>query len=168
MVIDEYSPLVSNRPAINPGIYLPRLPKIPRMQLRLEGMTTDLNVPAHFASGAFYADGRYLSGYTNDGNLLGNWVGRRGRGEQGWATWSFSPRNTIQVGYRHNDVDKAFVEGGNLQDVSVRGDFLLHRDLGVSALMQYEAWTFPALSAVAKSDIMISLQLTWWPMGWKR
>jgi len=28
LVIDEYSPLVSNRPTINPGIYLPQLPKI--------------------------------------------------------------------------------------------------------------------------------------------
>jgi membrane-associated phospholipid phosphatase len=168
MVIDEYSPLVSNRPAINPGVYLPQLPKLRRLELRFEGVTTDLNVPLHYRPGFFYWDARYLSGYTNDGNLLGDWVGRRGRGEQAWATYSFSPRNTIQFGFRHNDVDKGFVGGGSLQDVSVRTDFTVRHNFGVSALMQFEDWSFPVLAPAAKSNVMGSLQLTWWPAGWKK
>ena len=89
MVIDEYSPVGSTYPEINPGIYFPQLPKLHKMQLRFEGVTTDLNVPLTFGPGAVYLDDRYRSGYTNNGLLLGNWVGRRGRGEQAWATYSF-------------------------------------------------------------------------------
>src|SRR5205807_1368870 len=82
LVIDEYSPLGSNRPSINPGIYLPQIPKISKMDFRVEGVSTNLpTFPSHFAPGAVYTDARYLSGYTNNGNLLGSWIGRMGIGE---------------------------------------------------------------------------------------
>ena len=163
MVIDEYSPLGSNRPAINPGIYLSHFPGIPNLDLRLEGVTDDLNVPAHFGSGAFYWDERYHSGYTNNGNLIGSWIGRRGRGEQGWLTYRFSPRSDLQFGYRHNNVDKAFLEGGTLQDFNLRADVAVHRELSVSAVVQRETWHFPVLSPSAQSDFTASMQLTLWP-----
>jgi membrane-associated phospholipid phosphatase len=166
MVIDEYSPLVSNRPAINPGIYFPRLPKLPKMDLRLEGVTTDLNVPAHFGPGAFYWDERYHSGYTNNGNLLGDWVGRRARGEQGWLTYRFSPRSYVQFEYRHSNVDKGFLEGGSYQDFSLRADVMLRHDLGFSGSVQHENWQFPLLGPSRRSDVTTSVQLTWWP-DWK-
>jgi membrane-associated phospholipid phosphatase len=163
MVIDEYSPVGSTRPQINPGIYLPQLPKLHKMQLRFEGATTDLNLPSHFGSGAVYTDIRYRSGYTNNGNLLGNWVGRRGRGEQAWATYSFSPRTQIQAGYRHNNVDKDFLEGGSLQDFSMQADLMLRHDLKLAALVQRENWHFPVLSPTAHTDVSSSVELTFWP-----
>jgi hypothetical protein len=162
IVIDEYSPIGSTRPQINPGIYLPQLPRLHKMQLRFEGVTTDLNIPPNFGPGAVYSDDRYRSGYTNNGILLGNWIGRRGRGEQGWATYSFSPRTQIQVGYRHNDVDKAFL-GGHLQDVNIGAMVKLQHSLDFSANVQYETWNFPALSATHNNDVTGSLQLTYWP-----
>jgi hypothetical protein len=165
MVIDEYSPVGSSRPAINPGVYFPQLPKLHRMDVRLEGVTTDLNVPGHFGPGAFYWDGRYRSGYTNNGNLIGNWVGRRGRGEQAWVTYHFSPRNTVQFGYRHNNVDQGFINGGRLRDLTVRTDWVLGHDLGVSGVIQQENWHFPVLSPNQKSNITASLQLTLWPQN---
>lgn len=163
MVIDEYSPIGSTRPVINPGIYMPQLPKLHKMQLRLEGATSDLNVPSHFGPAAVYFDTRYKSGYTYNANLIGNWVGRRGRGEQAWATYSLSPRNQIQFIYRHNDVDKAFLNGGRLQDLSVGADFMGRHNLELSGYVQYETWSFPALSATSRTDIASSLQLTFWP-----
>ena len=166
MVIDEYSPLGSTRPQINPGIYLPQLPKLHKMQLRFEGVTTDLNIPAAFGPGAVYTDDRYRSGYTNNGILLGNWIGRRGRGEQAWATYNFSPRTQIQVGYRHNNVDPGFLPG-HLQDVNVRGDVQLRHDLSLSAYVQYETWNFPALAATGQTDVTGSIQLTFWP-NWSK
>ena len=163
MVIDEYSPLVSNRPAINPGIYLSHVPKIPKLDLRLEGISDDMNVPSHFGPGAFYWDERYHSGYTNNGNLIGSWIGRRGRGEQGWLTYRFSPRSNIQFGYRHNSVDKAFLQGGTLQDFNLRTDLMLTHTLGISGFVQRETWNFPVLSPTAQSDTTASIQLTFWP-----
>jgi hypothetical protein len=163
MVIDEYSPLGSNRPAINPGVYLSHVPKIPKLDLRIEGITNDMNVPSHFGPGAFYWDERYHSGYTNNGNLIGSWIGRRGRGEQGWLTYRFSPRSNIQFGYRHNSVDKAFLQGGTLQDFTLRTDLMLTHTLGVSGFVQRETWNFPVLSPTAQSDTTASIQLTFWP-----
>jgi hypothetical protein len=163
MVIDEISPIGSTRPQINPGIYFPQLPRLHKMQLRFEGVTTDLNYSPHFGPGAVYFDTRYRSGYTNNGNLLGNWVGRRGRGEQAWATYSFSPRSQIQLEYRHNNVDKAFLQGGRLQDVSIHADVMLRHDLRVSGYVQYETWKFPVLSPSSHTDITSSVELTFWP-----
>jgi membrane-associated phospholipid phosphatase len=166
MVIDEYSPIGSTRPQINPGIFLPQLPKLHKMQLRFEGVTTDLNIPSTFGPGAVYTDERYRSGYTNNGILLGNWIGRRGRGEQAWATYNFSPRTQIQVGYRHNNVDPGFLPG-HLQDVNVRGDLKVRHDLSLSANVQYETWNFPALAATGQTDVTGSIQLTFWP-NWSK
>ena len=163
MVIDEYSPIGSTRPQINPGIFMPQLPKLHKMQLRFEGATTDLNIPSRFGPGGVYWDERYRSGYTNNGNLIGNWVGRRGRGEQAWATYSLSPRNQIQFIYRHNDVDKALLNGGRLQDLSLGADLMARHSIELSGYVQYETWNFPVLSATAHTDIATSLQLTFWP-----
>ncbi len=165
MVIDEYSPIVSNRPAINPGIYMPRLPKIPKMELRLEGVTTDLNVPSHFGPGAFYWDGRYRSGYTNNGNLMGSWIGRRGRGEQCWLTYSFSPGNQLELNYRNNNVDKGFIGGGHMQDIGVRSSVELNSTITLSGFIQYETWQFPVLASGRNTDVTSSIQLEYHP-GW--
>jgi hypothetical protein len=166
MVIDEYSPIGSKRPGINPGLYFPRLPKLRQMDLRLEGITTALNWPSHFGPGAFYADGRYRSGYTNNGQIIGSWIGREGRGEQGWLTYRFSPRSFIQAGYRHNSVDKGFLNGGQVRDLTLRADVMLTKEWSVSGFVQHENWHFPVLFPTSKSDITASLQLTFWP-HWK-
>ena len=163
MVIDEYSPIGSTRPAINPGVYFPRLPRLTNLDLRLEGVTTDLNVPAHYGPGAFYWDDRYRSGYTNDGNLIGSWVGRRGRGEQGWLTYHFSPYSDVGFAYRHNSVDRGFLEGGSLRDFSVRAEIALGRTTSLAAFVQQERWHFPLLAAGAQSDLTAAVQLTFWP-----
>jgi hypothetical protein len=163
MVIDEYSPLLSHRPAINPGIYISHFPKVPKLDLRAEGVTTDLNVPQHFGPGAFYWDDRYHSGYTDNGNLIGSWIGRRGRGEQAWMTYRFSSRSDIQLGYRHNNVDRAFLSGGTLQDLSLRTDVMLGSYFQLSAFVQQEHWHFPVLAPTGKSDNSASVQLTFWP-----
>jgi Capsule assembly protein Wzi len=163
MVIDEYTPLISTRPAINPGVYLPRIPKLHNLELRLEGVTTDLNVPDHFGPGAFYWDARYRSGYTNDGNLIGNWVGRRGRGEQSWLTYHFSPRSNVQLRYRHNSLDTSFLQGGRQQEVAISGEWMLSSTFGASGSVQQESWRFPGLSPAPHSNVAVSFQLTYWP-----
>ncbi len=163
MVIDEYSPIGSTRPAINPGLYFPRIPKLRDLDVRLEGVTTDLNVPVSNGPGAFYWDTRYRSGYTNDGNLIGSWVGRRGRGEQAWITYHFSPRSDLQLAYRENSVDRAFLNGGRLQDVALRANAVLAGSVSFSASVQYESWHFPLLLPAAQSNLTASFQLTFWP-----
>lgn len=165
MVIDEFSPIGSTRPAINPGVYFPQLPKLDllKIDLRLEGITDDLNVPAHFGPGAFYTDARYRSGYTNNGNLIGSWVGRQGRGEQAWLTYHFAPRKSLEFGYRHNNVDKVFLQGGTLRDLTLRADWEFSRKFDASAIVQQENWQFPVLSPARNSDVVASFQFTFFP-----
>ena len=163
MVIDEYSPIGSTRPAINPGLYFPQLPWLAKTELRIEGVTTDLNVPGHYGAGAFYWDGRYRSGYTNGGNLIGSWVGRRGRAEQAWLTYHLSSQNTLQFGYRHNDVDKAFLEGGQVRDLSLRSQWKLSDRIGFAASVQHERWRFPLLSLAPRSNVLVSGEMSFRP-----
>jgi hypothetical protein len=162
LVVDEYAPIGSSRPSINPGIYLPQIPKVPKLDLRLEGVTT--NPPSlRLGPGFVYYDSRYRSGYTNDGNLLASWIGREGQGGQAWATYWFSARRKLQLGYRHMEVDREFLEGGHLNDFSVRHEMMVSPELGLSGSVQYETWGFPLLATQRMSNMTVSLQLTYLP-----
>jgi membrane-associated phospholipid phosphatase len=162
LVVDEVSPIGSTRPVLNPGIYLPQIPKLPKMELRAEGLHESLT--NEFAPGyVYYGLRRYRSGYTNNGELLGSWIGRAGRGGQGWLTYSFSPRARLQFGYRQQMVSKDFIGGGRSNDYTARGEVMLGRNVGITGLLQYEHWWFPVLSATTQSDVAASFQLTFYP-----
>ena len=162
LVVDEVSPIGSTRANVNPGIYMPQFPKVPKLQLRAEGIHE--STTSEFIPGFVYFDERrYLGGYTNDGNLLASWIGRAGRGGQGWLTYAFSPRSQVQFGYRLQEVSPRFIEGGRLVDYSASGNLMLSRGVTISGLLQYEQWRFPVLSASRQSDFTASVQLTYYP-----
>jgi membrane-associated phospholipid phosphatase len=167
LVVDEISPIGSTRASVNPGIYVPRIPRIPNLEFRAEGINESRT--REFLPGFVYADfRRYLSGYTNDGNLLGSWVGRAGRGGQGWLTYWLSPRNKIQLDYRLQTVSPGFIGGGRLADYSARGEFMAGPNVSVAGFLQYEQWKFPLLYATGQSDVTASVQFTFyahWRLG---
>jgi len=159
LVVDEISPIGSSRPTLNPGIYLPQIPKLPKMEFRAEGLREPLTT--EFAPGfVYYGVRRYRSGYTNEGNLLGSWLGRAGRGGQAWATYSLSPRSRVQLGYRHQEVSKSFIGGGRAVDYSARGEFMLGPDIALTGFLQYEQWKFPVLQPGPQSNLTTTVQLT--------
>lgn len=161
-VEDEVSPIGSSRPAIRAGLYLPKLPRIPKLDLRAEAVYTD--APNTVFIGNYYDNGRYRSGYTNYGQIMGSWIGRAGKGGQAWATYWFSPRTTLQFQYRREVVSKEFLpHGGGLNDFAVKGEFQARSDLSVQAFFQSETWNFPILSPTAKSNLTASIQLTFSP-----
>ncbi|HSS96136.1 MAG TPA: capsule assembly Wzi family protein, partial [Terriglobales bacterium] len=158
---DDVSPLAApKRCAWSPGLYLAKFPGLNRLDFRAEGVYTA--VP-DLPPGTNYQNIIYRSGYTNYGNIIGSWVGRQGNGMQLWSTYWFNPQNKIQVGYRHEGVDKDFLEGGWLDDFSVRTDFFLRRDLAFSATAQYENWNFPLLADHTKSNLSVSVSLIFRP-----
>jgi hypothetical protein len=162
MTWDEISPIGSSRANVNPGIYMPRIPKIPKLDLRAEGF--NISRTTEFGPGWVYSNGdRYRSGYINDGNLLASWIGRAGRGVQGWMTYWFSPRDKVQFGYRLQTVSPAFIEGGRLVDYSASSQFMLGPAVSISGLVQYEQWRFPVLNPNRQSDVTASVQLTFYP-----
>ncbi len=159
MTWDEVSPIGSTRANVNPGVYLPRIPKLENLQLRAEGYNISRNT--QFPPGwVYYNADRYRSGYTNDGNLMGSWIGRAGRGGQGWLTYWFSARDKVEVGYRQQTVYPRFIEGGRLVDYSASSEFLLGRNVSISGLLQYQRWRFSTVNAVYDSNVAASVQLT--------
>lgn len=168
LAVDEYTPLTSSRPSLNLGLYMPKLPKLSHFDFRAEVIGTPHT--HEFAPGFVYWDiRRYRNGYTNDGNLLASWIGRAGRGGQGWLTYWFSPRSTLQFGYRYQKVGRDFLEGGHLDDFSVRPQIMLSPNLNLSGTIQYERWYFPLLSMNGRSDTLAQIQLTFFPhIGFKK
>jgi hypothetical protein len=167
---DDPSPLdAPRRAAVNSGIYLPRLPGVPKLDLRVEGAYT--NTPAadpRPIGGEFvYWEQFYHDLYTNDGNLIGSWIGRQGQGLRAQSTYWFSPRNSVQFGYRHAKVASDFIPGGEtLNDGSVKVDWWIRHDVSVSALVQYEKWLAPILAPSAQTDWTSSVEVTFWPRSW--
>ncbi len=167
---DTFSPLAGpDVAAWLGGIYIPQLPKLHKMDFRAEGVYTDPPVGGIVGSGFFYYDPTWISGFTNAGQLLGNWVGREGQGVQAWTTYWFSPRSKLQFEVRHLKVSHEFVpNGGTLADVGVRADIWERSAFSFSTAVQYEAWTYPVIAATRQSNITSSVQLTFWPKGWSR
>jgi protein involved in polysaccharide export with SLBB domain len=80
-----------------------------------------------------------VGSFTNNGNLIGNTVGRMGRLVQFWFTYWISPQNTLQFTYKHNTVNQRFVpQGGAWRDYSLRHEMYLHSGLYVKSQLQYE------------------------------
>jgi len=163
---DEISPWRRwDKAAVISGIYMPRIPKIPKLDFRAEGIYTDPpTFPPTLEPGFFYWNDRFRNGYTNDKNLIGNWIGRQGQGAEAWSTYWFNGRDKLQFTYRHEKVSKQLVPGGGtLTDAGVNGQFWWRSTLSVSAALQYETWTFPVIAATQQSDITSSVTLTFWP-----
>jgi hypothetical protein len=138
------------RYAMAPGLYISRFPHFNNLDLRAEGVYT--NLPKLTYLGYFYANARYVQGYTNYGQILGSWIGREGSGGKGTITWWFSPKTKASMSYRKMTVNKAFYEGGNMSDISGDGSWLLRPELEFQATAQYERWNFQLLSPTPKTN----------------
>ncbi len=161
---DEITPVfIPRRTAMHPGIYMAKLPKLPKMDLRIEGVYTD--IPSFAPRGYFYWNLTYLSGYRKDGDILGNWIGREGRGVFASSRLWLSPKNSLQFGYREATVDREFLMGGRYQDESVAANFGLAKGVTASTLLQYEHWRFPLLGTQPQNNFVSSLQITYLPSG---
>jgi len=148
------------------GFFLRCVPRVPRMTIRAEGLLSphrDLAFP-----GFFYFNVHYLSGYTNNRQLMGSWIGREGEGEQVWTTWNLSPRSSIEASYRGMTANRKFLEGGALRDFSVAANLQLRPEWQLRLQNQAEYWRFPLLSASPQRDDAITLQLSYTPQARSR
>jgi membrane-associated phospholipid phosphatase len=136
---DDFLP-IQNPPKnpFRPGIYITRIPGLPKLDLHLEATSTES--PAfHNPPNLNYWNFQYRDGYTNDGNLIGNTVGRNGQALQGWLTYWISPRDTFSVTYKNSIVTSAFVPGGGAwQDYAVRNEFYSHSGFYIKSEFQFE------------------------------
>jgi hypothetical protein len=169
MTDDDTSPLgAPQRALMNPGIYLPQIPRMPKLDFRAEIVWSDPPALSNRGGKYVYYNGAYHDSYTNEGHLLGSWVGREGHGLQFWSTYWVSPRSPLQLGYRKAHVDRDFIPGsGDIQDFFARATFQLGPQMEVTTFLQYERWNFPVLSPLAGPNTVASVQLTCHPK-WRK
>jgi Capsule assembly protein Wzi/PAP2 superfamily len=167
---DDPSPLAAmHRAGYDVGMHLPRVPKIPKLELRFDAVNTDLPIKESRGGHFIYFDSFYHDLYTNKGNLIGSWVGREGTAFLGQSTYWLGARNSVEFAYRHQKVDADFIPGGGtLNDGSVRVNYWLHEDWNLSGAVQYEKWNFPILAATAQTNWTTSLAIGFWPRAWSR
>jgi membrane-associated phospholipid phosphatase len=151
------------RMGLDPGIYLPHFPGLPKMDLRVEGVNT--NLPGLPNPAYFYGNAHYPQGYTNYGQIFGSWVGRQGTGITASGNYWFSARNKLSASYRKAVSDQSFLEGGNLDDFSGSISWLIRPGLEVAASSQYERWNFPLLAAGTRSNIATSFEVRFSPQA---
>ncbi|ABF39838.1 hypothetical protein Acid345_0833 [Candidatus Koribacter versatilis Ellin345] len=158
---DDPLPLSApHRAAWNPGIYMPKLPGLPSLDLRVEGVTTDIHSEATVGHFVYY-NGIYKDGYTQNGFIIGNTIGRGGRAIQATSTYWFNARNDIQVGFKTGTVDYRYIPGGGGQkDYNVRADWLVKKNIALSGFVQYEHWSFPLLAATPQNNVAAWLSIT--------
>ena len=165
---DNTSPLADiERAAINPGIYLSHFPWVSKLDLRLEAVYTSMP-NADLPDGHFnYWDIFYHDLYTNNGNLIGSWIGRQGKGYQAWSTYHFSSRDWLQLGYRHANISPGFIpQGGTITDGSVSVNTWLKKDVNLTAMLQYERWCFPLLATGPQTNWTSSIGINFYPGNW--
>jgi Capsule assembly protein Wzi/PAP2 superfamily len=168
---DDPSPVdAPRRAAINSGIYMPRLPGLRKLDLRVEAGYTDTATSRSVGGKFVYWELFYYHNlYLNKNKLIGSWLGREGVGYQAWSTYSFGTRNTLQVGYRHAKVDGDFIPGGEtVNDGSAKLDWWLRHDLSLSTFIQYEKWTAPLLAPVPQTNWTSSVGVFFWPRTWSK
>jgi len=162
---DEFSPIAyADRSAWRAGLFLSHLPKVHRLDLRAEGVYTDNPIGGAVGPGFYYFNYTWRSGYTNNGNLIGDWVGRGGQGAQAWSNYWFGARNRLQFNFRHQKVSKELVpSGGTLTDFGVRGDYWVRSNLGLSAWVQHERWLFPVIQPNVSRNVTAGVQILFEP-----
>jgi Capsule assembly protein Wzi len=167
---DDPSPLdAPRRAALSPGLYLSHLPALPKLDLRVETGYTDTPAadPRPHGGEYVYWEQFYHDLYTNDGNLIGSWIGREGQGVQAQSTYWFSARNSFEFGYRHAKVASDFIPGGEtVNDGSAKLNWWIRQDVSVSALVQYENWLAPVLAPTAQTNWTSSVEVSFWPHSW--
>jgi hypothetical protein len=147
---DEPSPLASQtRSCFHPGIYIARMPGklLAKLDLRGEGGYT-VSEAATISPNFNYWNGTYQDGYTNNGLLIGDAaIGRASTYWQAWSTYWLSPRDKVQVSYRHRYIDPKVLQGAGTQgDARAVANFELKKVFEVEMGVQSERLFIPVLT----------------------
>jgi hypothetical protein len=171
---DDVTPVSApRRAAIRSGLYLARFPGAPKFDLRAEGVYSDVPTSSSDKGGFMYVETIQRQGYTNKGNIFGDWIGRESKGGQAWLTYHLSPMESIQLAYRNakaakdfipGDTTEPYTEGGTTQnDFTVSVVKRLKPQVELNAWLQYERWKAPVYKPGAQSDVTTNIQITWYP-----
>ncbi len=164
-VHDDVSPVdAPRRAAIRPGLYLSHVPGIPKLDVRVEAVSTDPSIGNSQGGHFMYYEGIQRQGYTNKGALFGDWIGREDKGGQGWVTYHLSGNEWIQAGVRNQKAAKDFIPGGTtLNDIGLQVVKRLGKDFEVNGRFVFEHWKAPIYLTGQQTVTSTTVQLTWFP-----
>lgn len=167
---DDVFPITApRRAAWRPGVYLSHFPGAPKLDLRVEAASTDAPTAADNDGQAEYIEVIQRNGYTNNGLLIGDWIGREDKGGQAWLTYHLSPAEWLQLEYRQDKAAKDFIPLGTTQnDFEFSLVKRLSPDVELRAHALYERWLIPVYKPGRQSDTSLTFQLTWYPKIEKR
>jgi hypothetical protein len=162
---DDVSPVSAPRRAdVRPGLYLSHVPFVPKLDLRVEAAMDDQSTTISQHGNATYYEVEVPQGYTNKGQIFGDWMGREAKGGQAWATWHLSGNEWIQASWRRQKAAKDFIAGGTtINDVSVQAVKRLGHDFEVNGTFTYEGYLAPVYLTSKQTVTSTSVQLTWYP-----
>ncbi len=162
---DDVSPVdAPRRASYRPGLYLSHVPGVPKLDVRVEAVSTD--PPTTRSNGGMfnYSETVQKQGYTNKGMIFGDWIGREAKGGQGWITYHLSGNEWVQVGVRNQKTPHDFIPGGTtLNDINFQVVKRLGRDFEVNGNFTYERWKVPIYLPGEQSVTNTTIQLTWFP-----
>jgi hypothetical protein len=164
-VHDDISPIDAPRRASwRPGLYLSHVPGIPRLDIRVEAASTDPPITNSQLGHFMYYEVVQQQGYTNQGQLFGDWIGREDKGGQGWITYHLSGNEWLQLSVRNQKAAKDFIPGGTtLNDISFQVVKRIGKDFEVTGNFAYERWKAPIYLSGQQTVTTTTIQLTWFP-----
>jgi hypothetical protein len=162
---DDVTPISApRRAAYRTGVYVSQIPGLRKFDFRAEGVTTDPGVARSFAGQFNYWEVIQREGYTNKGNIIGDWIGREGKGGQIWITYHLSANEWVQIEYLRKKNANDFIPEGTTQN-QFKASVVkrLGRETELNAWVQYEGWKAPIYKPGLQKDTSVAVQLTWYP-----
>jgi hypothetical protein len=151
------------RAGYRPGLYLSRLPRMPHADLRVEAASTDTNVRSVDQGRFLYWENAQPQGYTNKGQIMGDWIGRQGKGGQAWFTWHLKPDQYVQADFRMAKASNLFLTGGTTQQqMGISTVLRPTRDLEVSTGVHGELWRAPLMAAGTHHNVYGDVMVRWY------
>ncbi len=162
---DDPSPIdAPRRAAVRPGIYLSHVPGVPRLDLRVEGASTDPPTNRSTGGAFMYYEGIEKQGYTNQGQLFGDWIGREDKGGQAWITYHLSGNEWLQVSARNQKAVTNFLPGGTtLNDIAFQCVKRFRQDFEIDGNFTVEHYKAPIYLSGEQTVTTTNIQLTWFP-----
>jgi hypothetical protein len=162
---DDVSPVdAPRRAAYRPGLYLSHVPGIARLDVRAEGISTDPPTSRSNGGQFMYWEEIQRQGYTNKGQLFGDWIGREDKGGQGWITYHLSGDEWLKVGVRNQKAAKDFIPGGTtLNEINFEAVKRIGKDIEVNGVFNYERWKAPIYLPGLQTVTSTTVQVTWFP-----
>ena len=162
---DDVSPVSAPRRAsFRTGMYFSQIPKLHKLDFRVEAVTTDPPVDRSNGGQFAYFEIVQVQGYTNKGNIMGDWIGREAKGGQAWLTYHLSGNEMVQLEYLNKKTPKDFVNFGTTQnEFKVQVIKRLAPDVELNSWLQYERWKAPFYKQGQQNDTTLAFQVTWFP-----